>query len=194
MFIESNTQIMINKNHEITGFRHSWVFDKQYTAFALVNMDVDKDGKYSAHELAPLAKENIESLHEFSFFTFASQKGKELALNDPTDHKLTYKKDILKLDFTLTLKKPVKALGQPVKLAVYDPEFFIAFLEPKKRQPIELAKRAPANCMFEKRRAKMDQTGLVDSLLGAPMDLTNEANKGAGALFAPSFHISCLAP
>ena len=193
VFIESKTTIIINKNHEITGFRQSWIFDKQYTAFALVGMDVDKDGKYSQKELEPLAKENIESLHEYDFFTFASQKGKDLALNKPSEPKLTYKNDELKLNFTLKLKKPVKIAGQPVKLAIYDPEFFIAFLEPKNQKPMQLASGTPANCMFEKHRASMDQTSLVESRLGAPMDLTNEENKGAGALFAPSFQISCLA-
>lgn len=194
VFIESETTVLLNKNHEITGVRHKWKFDSQYTAFALVGLDQNKDGKYSQSELAPLAKENIESLHEYSFFTFGTQNGKDIDLENPVDYKLTYTENVLYLEFTLPTKTPVKILGNPLKLGIYDPEFFIAFLEPKTQKPVRLAKTAPKNCMFEKKRASMDQSNLVESRLGQPMDLTNEENKGAGSLFAPSFLISCLAP
>lgn len=193
VFIESRTEVIINSKHQITGFRHHWVFDKQYTSFALVGMDVNKDGKYSKEELAPLAKENIESLHEYGFFTYPRQNKKDLPLNEPIDAQLSYENDILVLNFTLPLKEPVSILANPVKLGVYDPEFFIAFLEPKDKSPVVMAAGAPKNCMSEKKNASMDQTGVVESRLGAPMDLSNEENKGAGALFAPSFDISCLA-
>ena len=193
VFIESETEVLLNKKHQITGFRHKWIFDSQYTAFALVGMDVDKDGKYSARELEPLAKENIESLHEYDFFTHGTHKGKAIKLENPIDYKLTYTNNVLALEFTLPAKDPVSILGNPLKLAIYDPEFFIAFLEPKKQKQMRLASTAPKNCMFEKRKATMDQTGLVESRLGQPMDLSNDENIGAGAFFAPSFHISCLA-
>jgi len=193
VFIESETQVLLNDKHQITGFHHKWIFDKQYTAFALVGMDVNQDGKYSKEELEPLAKENIESLHEYEFFTFASQNKKQIKLKQPIDAKLTYHNDVLALEFTLPLVTPTEILGNPVRLAIYDPEFFIAFLEPKKQKPVRLASNAPKNCMFEQRRPSMDQSGMVESRLGQPMDLTDETNKGAGAMFAPSFHISCLA-
>jgi len=192
VFIESETQVLLNEKHQITGFHHKWIFDSQYTAFALVGMDANKDGKYSQDELEPLAKENIESLHEYEFFTFASQNKKQIKLKQPIAAKLTYQNDVLALEFTLPLEIPVEILGNPVRVSIYDPEFFIAFLEPKKQKPLRLASTAPKNCMFEQRRPSMDQTSMVESRLGQPMDLTDETNKGAGALFAPSFHISCL--
>lgn len=193
VFIESETLVMLDNKQRVTGFHHRWVFDNQYTSFALVGMDVNKDGKYSEAELAPLAKENIESLHEYGFFTFPTQSGKPVKLQQPIESKLTYENNILVLEFTLPVEKPVSILGNPVKLGVYDPEFFIAFLEPKKKKPVFLAKGAPKSCMTEKRKASMDQTGLVESRLGQPMDLTNDENIGAGSLFAPTFVISCLA-
>lgn len=192
VFIDSSTEILINADHVITGVRHRWLFDEQYTAFALVGMDVNKDGIYSKEELDPLAKENLSSLHEFDYFTFAHQEKKPLKFKGPEDAALTYENNELVLTFTLPLETPVKALGNPVKLGIYDPEFFIAFLEPKNKKPVYLVNSAPKSCMFEMRRASMDQTGLVESRLGQAPDLTNEENKGAGSLFAPSFYISCL--
>lgn len=193
VFIESETEVLMNENYEIIGFRHHWKFDQNYATFALIGMDVDKDGKYSELELAPLAKENIESLHEYGFFTYGSQKGKAFKLKQPENAKLTYINDIMVLQFTLPLETPLKALGNPVKFSVYDPEFFIAFLEPEKKGPVRLSKNAPKQCMYEKRKAGMDQTALVESRLGQAPDPTNEENKGAGSLFAPSFIVSCLA-
>lgn len=193
VFIESESEVVIDKQHRITAIRHRWKFDDQYTAFALIGMDVDKDGKYSALELEPLAKENVSSLNQFDYFTFAEQEKKQLNLKDPVDYKLTYKNQELVLTFTLPLEKPIPALGNPVELAIYDPEFFIAFLEPKSKKQLRLANNTPDNCMFEKRRATMDQTAVVESRLGQAPDLTDERNKGAGAMFSPTFHISCLA-
>lgn len=193
VFIESTTKILMNENHEISGFRHFWKFDDQYTAFALVGMDVNKDGVYSSKELEPLARENMESLHEFGFFTFASQNSKKQSFKSPSNYVLKYDEKVLTLEFTLLLETPIKALANPVKFSIYDPEFFIAFLEPKNQKPVQLASTAPKNCLFEKQLPKMDQTNLVESRLGQTPDFTNEENKGAGSLFSPTFVVSCLA-
>lgn len=193
VFIESESEVLMNEKSEITGIRHRWLFDEQYTAFALVGMDTNKDGAFSQEELEPLAKENISSLHEFDYFTYLHQQKQALKLKDPINAELTYLNNELVLTFTLPLEKPISASGNPVKLAIYDPEFFIAFLDPKSKKSVELAATAPKACMYEKHRPTMDQTGLVEQRLGQPMDLTNEENQGAGALFAPRYVISCLA-
>lgn len=192
VFIESETTLLVNKNYEITGFRHRWKFDEGYTAFALVGMDVDKDGKYSALELEPLAKENIESLDQFDFFTYGKQQKDKLKFTTPTDAVLTYNNNELVLEFTLPLEKPKKILANPLKFAVYDPEFFIAFMDPKNKASVAFEKGTSKQCMIEKKKAGSDQTALIEQRLGQPMDLTNEENKGAGALFAPTYTISCL--
>ena len=192
VFIESETKLLMNNTFEITGFRHRWKFDDGYAAFALVGMDVNKDGKYSQYELEPLAKENIESLHQFDFFTYGKQKKRNLEFNQPIDTVLTYKNQELVLEFTLPLKKPQKILANPLKFGIYDPEFFIAFLEPKKNSPVVFAKGTSPQCMIEKKKAGADQTALIEQRLGQPMDLTDEENRGTGALFAPTFTVSCL--
>lgn len=191
VFIESETTLLVNKNYEITGIRHRWKFDDGYTAFALVGMDVDKDGKYSALELEPLAKENIESLDQFEFFTYGSQEKDKLKFKTPTDAVLTYNNELV-LEFTLPLEKPKKILANPLKFAVYDPEFFIAFMDPKNKASVAFEKGTSKQCMIEKKKAGADQTALIEQRLGQPMDLTNEENRGAGALFAPTYTISCL--
>lgn len=192
VFIESETTLLVNKHYEITGIRHRWKFDDGYTAFALVGMDVDKDGKYSALELEPLAKENIESLDQFEFFTYGSQEKDKLKFKTPTDAVLTYDNKELVLEFTLPLEKPKKILANPLKFAVYDPEFFIAFMDPKNKASVAFEKGTSKQCMIEKKKAGADQTALIEQRLGQPMDLTNEENRGAGALFAPTYTISCL--
>lgn len=193
VFIESETKLLVNSNYEVTGFRHRWKFDDGYTAFALVGMDVNKDGKYSEYELEPLAKENIESLHQFDFFTYGKQKNRKLEFNQPIDSVLTYVNQALVLEFTLPLKKPQKILANPLKFGIYDPEFFIAFMEPKEKSSVSFAKGTSRQCIVEKKKAGADQTALIEQRLGQPMDLTNEENRGAGALFAPTFTVSCLA-
>lgn len=192
VFIESETELLLNTDYKISGFRHRWKFDNGYAAFALVGMDVDKDGKYSKLELAPLAKENIESLNQFDFFTYGSQGKTKLNFDNPINAELTYENDELILEFTLPLKQPVKILANPVKFSIYDPQFFIAFMEPKNKSGVSFSKGTSSQCMIEKKRAGSDQTALIEQKLGQAPDPTNEENKGAGALFAPTFTVSCL--
>ena len=56
----------------IAAIRHHWLFDEEFSAYALQGLDTNRDGKYSAEELKPLAKENVESLKDYDYFTFLS--------------------------------------------------------------------------------------------------------------------------
>src|SRR5579863_829965 len=70
VWITGNEQIQFNRQGEITGVTHAWVFDQMYSAFATQGLGKN-GGIATKEELAPLAKTNVESLAEFEYFTFA---------------------------------------------------------------------------------------------------------------------------
>ena len=109
----------------ITGVRHAWTFDDMFSTYVLQGIETKTKGVYSREELAPLAQTNVESLHEFGFFTFAKADGKKQKFQEPVDYFLEYKDSLLTLHFTLPLKTPVKP--KVLALEVFDPEFFIDF-------------------------------------------------------------------
>jgi ABC-type uncharacterized transport system substrate-binding protein len=129
----------------VVGVRHAWTFDDMFSAFAIQGIEAKKKGEFTREELAPLAEVNVTSLKEYDYFTYAAANGKKLAFVDPpAGYYLDFDKTdtVLTLHFMLPLKQPLKA--KDLTVAVYDPEFFIAFSLAEK-EPAKLV-GAPANC------------------------------------------------
>ena len=69
----------------IKGVDVEWTFDDAYAQVALDGLDVNKDGFYSQAELAPLTRENIDSLKSYEYFTVMRANGEQLKIADVTD-------------------------------------------------------------------------------------------------------------
>lgn len=189
VWVTVETRVLFNDDGAITGFRHKWIFDEYYTAFALQGMDSNGDGKYSAAELEPLAKTNIESLSEFDYFTFAELGEDVLARNDPVDYELVYSEGLLTLNFTLPLAEAVPAedAGQ-FRFKVYDPSYFVSF-SLAKDNPVKLAAGAPAGCTPQIGDAPM-ATATTQSLGEAFFD-SLDTSQDWGAQFAREIALRC---
>jgi len=191
VWVTVETKLLFNEAGAITGFRHKWVFDEYYTAFALQGMDKNGDGEYSAAELEPLARTNIESLSDFDYFTFAELGEEKLPRNDPFDYELVYDGTLLTLHFTLPLAEPVQAgrAGQ-FSFSVYDPTFFVSFSLAEER-PVTLAGNAPAGCKTHIGDAPAAST--VTQNLGEAFFETLDGSEGWGAQFARDVALRCKA-
>lgn len=189
VWVTVETKVLFNDVGAITGFRHKWVFDEYYTAFALQGMDANGDGEYSAAELEPLARTNIESLGDFDYFTFAELSDKEVPRNDPVDYELVYDGTLLTLHFTLPLAEPVPAhkAGQ-FSFSVYDPTFFVSF-SLAEEQPVTLAGNVPAGCTTEIADAPAAST--ATQTLGEAFFDSLDATQDWGAQFAQDVALRC---
>lgn len=144
VWVTVRTRVLF-KGGRIVGLRHTWTFDKYYTATALEGLDTNKDGVYSKQELAPLAQTNMDGMKRFNYFTFAKLGGRDLKFSFPVNYWLDYTNKILTLHFTLPLAKPVPAAAKAFSFAVYDPSFFIAF-NLAKAHAITLGGDVPHGC------------------------------------------------
>ena len=189
VWVTVGTKLLFNEAGAITGFRHKWVFDEYYTAFALQGMDKNGDGTYSAAELEPLARTNIESLSEFDYFTFAELGEEKLPRNDPVNYELVYDGTLLTLHFTLPLAEPVPAeqAGQ-FSFSVYDPTFFVSF-SLADDEPVQLASGAPSGCAPQIADAPASST--VTQNLGEAFFETLDGSEGWGAQFARDVSLRC---
>src|SRR5207245_2555144 len=122
VWITAISELLYAPDGSITGVRHAWTFDDMFSTYALQGIETKQKGVYSREELSSLAQTNVESLHEFAFFTFAKADGKKEKFLEPVDYYLEYKDTALTLHFTLPLKAPVKP--KQLVLEVFDPEFF----------------------------------------------------------------------
>jgi ABC-type uncharacterized transport system substrate-binding protein len=185
VWITAVSELLYAPDGSITGVRHAWTFDDMFSTYALLGIETKQKGTYSREELAPLAKINVESLHEFAFFTFAKADGKKPKFDEPVDYYLEYKDTLLILHFTLPLKTPVKP--KQLVLEIFDPAFFIDFKLAEK-DPIRLV-GAPADCQMKLQRPS-DGTASAQKL-NEQTFLGDGANANYGAMFANKITVDC---
>jgi ABC-type uncharacterized transport system substrate-binding protein len=85
VWVDAASELVYDDQGRLTAVRHHWLFDEEFSAYALQGLDTDRDGKYSAAELKPLAKENVESLKDFGYFTDLSVGDYGAAFAPPTN-------------------------------------------------------------------------------------------------------------
>ncbi len=129
VWVDAASEIVFDDRGRIVAVRHHWLFDEAFSVYALQGLDADRDGTYSPEELEPLARENVESLTDFGFFTFLSVGSYQAGFAAPRDYYLELTDGRLLLHFTLPLAQPFKS-ESPILLEVFDPEYYVAFSLP----------------------------------------------------------------
>ena len=135
----------------------------------MAGLDSHGDGKPDPDKLAELAKTNVESLEEWSYFTAAKVNGAPAEFARPTHYSQTYDQGQLTLRFFLPLKATVKA-PKIVAFEVDDPSFFIAFNLAEDADAVSLAGAAKGCALNVKRPTKPAQEGvqiLADAVANA---------------------------
>ena len=182
VWITASSELLYAADGSITGVRHAWTFDDMFTTYALQGIETKTKGVYSREELAPLAKDNVENLKEFGFFTFAKADGKKEKFQEPVDYFLEFKDSALTLHFTLPLKAPVKP--KQLALDVFDPSFFIDF-KFADGDPVKLV-GAPAACQLKVQRpGEADVKKLTEEMVASG------DNANYGAIYANKILVSC---
>ncbi len=143
VWVDAASEVLFDAKGRIAAIRHHWLFDEAFSAYALQGLDTNRDGKYSAEELKPLAKENVESLKDFGYFTFLNVGDYQAGFSDPKDYHLDLVDGRLTLHFTLPLAMPLLTRGTAV-LSVYDPDYYVDFELPS-AEAVRLV-NAPVGC------------------------------------------------
>ncbi len=142
VWVDAASEVVFDDKGRIVAIRHHWRFDEAFSVFALQGLDADRDGSYSTEELEPLARENVESLSDFDFFTFLSVGDYEAGYAAPQDYYLELDGDRLILHFTLPLAQPFFSRST-ILLQVFDPEYYVAFSLPND-EAVRLVDAPPA--------------------------------------------------
>ena len=194
VWVDMQSTIVFTDEGLIKGVDVEWTFDDAYAQVALDGLDVNKDGFYSQAELAPLTKENIDSLKSYEYFTVMRANGEQLKIADVTDAGQIYSSDKLSLHFQVPLATPLDPRKSKFMLKVYDPEFFIDFEYPK-QDGADVSGNMPRQCKLDVKPvptdAELEQTRLMLSTKGK--DWKPENNEDFGAAFAQAVSIDCKA-
>jgi ABC-type uncharacterized transport system substrate-binding protein len=186
VWVTMNTELVYAPDGTVTGVRQAWAFDDGFSAFAVQGIEAKEKGKFTREELAPLAKENVESLKEYDYFTYVTADGVKVPLTDPAPgYWLDYKDEVLTLHFTLPLKKPVKA--KELKVDIYDPTIFVDFSFAK-QAPVHLV-GAP-QCKIDVQLPREMTYAEGKALSNIPQDQQN-LTMAFGAQFANKILVHC---
>jgi ABC-type uncharacterized transport system substrate-binding protein len=130
------TELVYAPDGSVTAVRQHWTFDDMFSAFAVQGLAGKVKGALTRAELAPAAKQNMDSLKDVGYFTYATADGVKLPFAAPLpDYWLDDKDAIVTLNFTLPFQHPVKA--KELTVEIYDPTYFIDF-EFAKGMPVKL--------------------------------------------------------
>jgi ABC-type uncharacterized transport system substrate-binding protein len=190
VWVTMATELLYALDGSVNAVRQAWTFDDMFSAFATTGIQAKTKGQFTRQELAPLAQENVESLKDYDYFTYAKIDGKRQkdAFNPPVDYWLNYdsKETVLTLHFTLPFKEPVKT--KQLTLEIYDPEFFIDFGFAEKN-PVRLV-GAPQQCTVTNEKPSDNNFPVLFQRLNKSF-MTSEANIGMGMNFANKISVTC---
>ena len=190
VWVTMATELLYAPDGSANAVRQAWTFDDMFSAFATTGIQAKTKGEFTREELAPLAQENVESLKDYDYFTYAKIDGKRQkdAFNPPVDYWLNYdsKETVLTLHFTLPFKEPLKT--KQLTLEIYDPEFFIDFGFAEKN-PVRLV-GAPQQCTATSDKPSDSNFPVLFQRLNKSF-MTSEANIGMGMNFANKISVTC---
>lgn len=189
IFIDAKVTVGFDDQGRIATLHNSWTFDTAFSVWMVQGLDTNGDGEVTPDEMQELADQNVSSLADFAFYTYAGDGMSFTSLNDQQMH---YTDERVTLDFTIKADQPM-APGHRFELGIYDPEYYVA-ISFAGDQAVSLD-NAPASCSSVVEPPKpMDPAvekrlySLGPEVLELPPDLA-AAMRGTQGLIA----ISCAA-
>lgn len=173
VFVGAKAEVIFDDKGQVIGINHAWTFDEQYSAFATMGFPKGSDGKFEASKLAELAKVNVESLGDFSYFTHAKAAGKKVAFAPPQNYRIEQNGNAITLFLSLPLTQAQSA--KLFSVEVMDQSYFVAFAFDPAADAVLLHK-GPDGCKVTVNRPKAEDlanyTKLSDQLFQQLSDRT----------------------
>jgi ABC-type uncharacterized transport system substrate-binding protein len=223
-WISVKTTIFVNDKGEAVGIREHWLFDKLYSAYASRDFNPNKNGKFEAKDLLPLATENIANLKDYNYFTvFENTDGKPVAFKEvkdiasafevsghpATDNVVVYaepkeqkKPDAptstpvqqIAMDFTLLFATPVNLHTHAATYRIYDPTYYTD-MGHYEEKPVTFVSDKDGTEITDC-QAKVELPKVDQSMIfnAAALDMNAKAPKDFGYYFSEKVTLSCQQP
>jgi len=204
--------------------REHWLFDKMYSAYASRDYNPNKNGKFEAKDLLPLAKENISNLKDYNYFTVLEDKdGKAIKFKDvqdiasefetppptskknvviyavpkgvkPDDDKTLAGTQQIAMDFTVEFTEPIDLRKQTATYRIYDPTYYTDMTH-YDQHPVTFVSDKD-NKEITACHAKVEFPKVDQSMIfsATALDWNKNAPKDFGYYFSEKVTLSCQPP
>lgn len=186
VWIEARSDAVFDAEGRLEAVNVEWRFDEIYSATAVEGLDANGNGQYEPDELLALARENLEALRDYRFFTQVKAGGQPVDYGNVTEYGSFFKDGQLSMYFTVPMARPVDPRVTPVVYSIYDPTFYIA-IELVTKSPVEFLGSPPAGCKL----AILDSVADDDEAKPEDFYAKLSGSEDIGALYAQRIDIAC---
>ncbi len=186
-FVSMRIDTRFDKEGRANAFTYHWAFDEFFTAYALEGKDTNGDGTFQDEEVMELLKEILGNIAEIDYFTAFDANGVVPEFDVAVPKTATLDNRQLKVSFRVPFKKPISVSEKPLRFAVYDGEFYIAFNLETEGDVLRLMNANP-EC-----KGAMTPADPDDSLaaFAASLDKTESGGNDLGRHFAEWIEVKC---
>ena len=186
LWVGMRTGILFDDAGKVEALQVHWRFDELYSLLLLEELK-GPDGEISDDRLQDLARQNIENLKEFSYFTFIEVAGQKVSFREITQYESKVEGNRVSLDFIIPLKESVDPLLQSFNYAIFDPTYFISFVH-MEQSPVVLDGDARPECRYaiEEPDPNPEVVSFANSL-----DKTESGGDGLGIQFTERVALLC---
>ncbi|SFZ86634.1 ABC-type nickel/cobalt efflux system, permease component RcnA [Devosia enhydra] len=169
IFIDAEAELIFAQDGGLVSVRNHWTFDAGFSVWMVQGLPTDASGNVLPEELAAIAREHMEGLAQYRFYTFAGEGEDDLRFDRWHDESLVYADNRATLSFTVDLERP-HYIGSTLELAINDPEYYVAitFAGP---ETVTLV-NAPDACLMRLSPPREMSERLAAELFALPPDVT----------------------
>ena len=192
-WITTAAAVVFNAQGEVTALNISWIFDKDYSHYAIDGLDTDGDGKFSPGELMVLSDENVKALREYDYFVYARVGKKKLPWGMVADYGMGHSADE-RLDLQMVPAAGCAHRSAPRRFQLPDLRSHLLHRHRISRQnPIAVIGTPPHGCKVALLPSPSDQqTAQTRNMLAAkPMDWQPDPGEDFGSMFAQVVKVEC---
>lgn len=188
-WIELNSKFVIDQNGRLTEINQKWEFD---VFFSLMALD-DAINEHGSEEkaLTETAKQMIENLANYDYFSSLRMQDSSITLNTPEQYSLVtkekYGQQVLELEMTFAIEGEVMVADQDIEYQVYDPTYYISMLHSQESN-IKIVGESSEACTTQLNQPKPSNE-LVE--YAQSLDRNQTGTDGLGINFAETTIISC---
>lgn len=179
IFIDAEAELVFDESGRLASVTNHWTFDAGFSVWMVQGLETDAAGNVLPEELAAIAREHMEGLSQYRFYTFAGEGETDLRFTRWRDESLVYAGNRATLSFSVDLSEP-HAVESTLELAINDPEYYVAisFAGPETVRLVN----APAACLTRLEPPSEMPEWAAAELFALPPDVTELPENLAVAL------------